>query len=525
MSTHLEEQSQIETPAYAPSVTAADEFGKFMQTLANNKNIENKPQNAKTYAEYLTYIGSDPVGEYNAKVRQANLEYAKGLATFGQVAEKMARSGLTGSGYGDYLHGLAYQGKQSAVGAAQQEAQAAMKQSFASYGDYLTGINSTNEQNAINGILSGLLEGEAAENYAREQGVVDDDRLAYVLSQTSANVSAANAQKEQEKRSLVANATDAMAQLVDGGMSVDAAKAYLNGRFDDDVLAQAVGNLQESTNVQAGSAIQTATGVSDFKAQLDQQKGVGALTGDNYTEQLSAAQDKNYEFVQKALEGDFSGLSAYADAAGIDISAGTDEQLEAVVDSLEASGHITSQQRQKFYSDLRMQSIKETSFTTKEAVGEAEIINNLCSAGKISQAQRDELLGVLNKRTAELHGKVEITGANIVVGRSSGNVKIRLKYNIGSNTGEGIDITLRDDLIVDGNGFVEAYSFEKNGKTLKLGSINGRLAYFYNGKYYSAKSGTPNYLNTKSNAALVAHVVSTKGEDRFSHRRSKTKKE
>ena len=490
-----------------PTTSVGADYAGFLQTIANNKKIENTPTNAKTYADYLTYIGQDPVGEYQAKVRQANLDYAKGLATYGQAAEKMAKSGLLGSGYGEYLQGVAYQGRQSAVGAAQKEAQAAMKQTFANYSDYLTGVKGTNEQNAITGIVNGLLEGDAAREYARGLGVTED-RLDYVLQQTSGSVSAAKAQKAQQQQALLADAMSSATTLVTSGQTVDAAIASLSGVYDSAVLAQVKQNLQASTKAQNTANMNTATGVSNYKATLDSQLREGTITKPEYDAWLTAGYEKNYEYIQKALGGDASGLADYALAAELDISEGSAEQISAVIDHMANSGVISNEYRQRYYIDLEMQSIENDNYSAKDAVNEAETIHTLFNDGKINEAQRNQLLQKLGDCVGNAYGRVggskkgtegqnPLTDAHFVT----------IFYKQGDFGNEAINITYENCSIVDGSDFVRGKQAQVNGKPFVFGTINGRAAYYYLGQYYQAPSGTPEYTNTEQNAAFISYMI------------------
>lgn len=524
---YLEEQNKQQSapavPQAAPTtVQAVDGYGKFLETLANNKRIENTPTNAKTYADYLTYIGQDPIGDYNAKVRQANLDYAKGLATYGQAAEKMAKSGMTGSGYGEYLQGIAYQGKQSAVGAAQQAAQAAMKQTFSSYGEYLEGVKGTNEQNAINGIVSGLLEGDAAKAYARQQGVTED-RLEQVLAQTSGTVSAAKQQK-------LAEATSAVTQLMANNKSVDYALASLKGVYDQTVLDQVKDNLQKANAQQAGATINTATGVTDFKAELDKLLGSKAISLTDYDMQVEEGSAKNMEFINKALEGDISGLSAYIDTlavkdkdgnvkkgkSGAEMWAKMDDddktkQIEEWVDQLYKSGDLTPEHYQSFYhSDLEA-SLREDTDNPKELVSLLENAGTRLANGQISQKQYNMFLAAYSAKASEVGGAVFVDDESFYSGNTVNSVIV--KYKQGEYGKEDIQIDLGATPLSSGSGFVAGKTIvlnNQNGegsKELVIGTINGTVAYMFDGKYYQPKKNTNGYANTKQNAAFIAYMM------------------
>lgn len=495
--------------AQPTSVQTADGYGKFLETLANNKKIENTPTNAKTYADYLTYTGQDPVGDYQAKVRQANLDYAKAMSTYGQNAEKLAKSGLAGSGYGDYLQGLAYSGKQSTVAGAQKEAKAAINQSFASYGDYIEGLKNTNEQTAMTGIINQMLEGDAAKEYARSQGVTED-RLEYVLSQASASVSAAKAQKAQEAQALLANATAAVTELTSGGQTMDAAIASLAGVYDKDTLDKVKENLQNATNAQFDASIKGATGVANYNDELVQQKASGAITEEQYKAQVVAGQGKNYEFVQKFVDSnDASGLSEYAKANGLDISGGTTDQVNAVVDHMAANGYITKEQQQKYYADSWSNTITDIDYNSKQAVNTIENIGNLLASGKLSKEQYNSLRAKVLGGVVRKYGTAE----NIEIWKwSSGSegYSLTVDYTQGKLGQEDIDITATEKL--DGTNFKPVTTLASSSESVKfeIGYVDGVAAVrVTDNRNGPLKGGVYkcSYYNTEDNAAFIAWLL------------------
>lgn len=112
------------------------------------------------YQQWLQNHGVDLQGQYAQSVKQAQQAYAQALAanksayeqqltTYGAAAENLAKSGLSASGYSDYLAGQAYAAQQAANVAAgqkyaeqQQSAlQNAQEQSQAAYSEYLSQVN------------------------------------------------------------------------------------------------------------------------------------------------------------------------------------------------------------------------------------------------------------------------------------------------------------------------------------------------------------------------------------------------
>lgn len=112
------------------------------------------------YQQWLQNQGVDLQGQYAQSVKQAQQAYAQALAanksayeqqltTYGAAAENLAKSGLSASGYSDYLAGQAYAAQQAANVAAgqkyaeqQQSAlQTAQEQSQEAYSEYLSQVN------------------------------------------------------------------------------------------------------------------------------------------------------------------------------------------------------------------------------------------------------------------------------------------------------------------------------------------------------------------------------------------------
>lgn len=521
---YLEEQKKQQQPA-APNATppaatpapaahttrAVDGYGQFLETLANNKKIENTPTNAKTYADYLTYLGQDPVGDYNAKVRQANLEYQKGLATYGQNAEKMAKSGLVGSGYGEYLTGIAYQGKQSAVGAAQRDAKAAIDKNYASYGDYIEGLKSTNEQNAINGILSGALEGDAAKEYARSQGVTED-RIDFIVSQTATSVSQAKTKK-------LADATSAVSALVAEGQTVDSAIASLNGIYDDDTLLKVKANMQGANATQNAAAINAATGVTNYKASLDQQLASGAIDEDQHKAQIAAGSATNLGLVN-ALRNDSSktdGLSAYIDTLKTEDQTGAEvwaemsddekaTKLSEWVDAMHADGTLTTADYQSYYYHDLIDSFDDTVESSKDVVAFMGNLQTRLENGQISQSQYDDLV-VKHKKDIDtiVGGAVEFkSSVNWKQMFGTFEYTLRVQYNQGEHGAEGIDLDHDVSEPVATGTFKCAIdmSGKTTGDAIAIGVMNGKLAV----KHKDGAVYYVDYLNSSHNADFVAWV-------------------
>lgn len=177
-------QKQVVSAAPAP---AGQGYADWLVTMQKNHTVENTPTNAMSYADYLLYMGSDPAGDYKAKVEDANKTYAGAVHSHGKNKEAMVASGLAGSGYGEYLVSTAYAERARAIENAQSVAKAGMEQGKKSYANYLVGLRTENENAAYTGIVTGLLTGDKAKQYAIDKGVTED-RLDVILGQANAAV-------------------------------------------------------------------------------------------------------------------------------------------------------------------------------------------------------------------------------------------------------------------------------------------------------------------------------------------------
>lgn len=121
-------------------------------------------QENNAYQQWLKNQGVDIQGDYAQTVAQAQQQYAQALAqnkaayerqlgTYGAKAENLAQSGLSASGYSDYLAGQAYAQQQAAnvqagqwLSSQEQSAlQSAQKTAQEQYANYLSQVNKQTE--------------------------------------------------------------------------------------------------------------------------------------------------------------------------------------------------------------------------------------------------------------------------------------------------------------------------------------------------------------------------------------------
>ena len=81
------------------------------------------------------YLATTP--ELKEKERKetesANIDFLRSLPTYGSHGEALAKQGLFGSGYSEYLAGLAYGDRQSRIAKAKQEKEASLLKGYSAY--------------------------------------------------------------------------------------------------------------------------------------------------------------------------------------------------------------------------------------------------------------------------------------------------------------------------------------------------------------------------------------------------------
>lgn len=170
----------------------------FDAVMEDNKKLANTaiPEGAMSYADYVTASGVDSAGDleaakksaetgYLAAVESAERAHDRAIGTYGQNAEAMARAGLGGSGYSDYITGNAYAAKQGSIDAAKATRQASIDAAESTkkltdagtqrgYLNYIENFKTQKEADsvsAIRDIVTMNLSGEGAKSYLEALGL------------------------------------------------------------------------------------------------------------------------------------------------------------------------------------------------------------------------------------------------------------------------------------------------------------------------------------------------------------------
>lgn len=254
------------------------------------------------YQQWLQNQGVDLQGQYAQSVKQAQQAYAQALAanksayeqqltTYGATAENLAKSGLSASGYSDYLAGQAYAAQQAANTAATQQyamqqqsaLQTAQKQSQAAYSEYLSQVNQQAQDIYSTLQSTGGKLSEDAKKYYETVGYSPD---AIAKAETLYSLYPATPEYKQ------AQAQGAQSALLSGQTVADVTSSY-----DEETVGNAITNISSITD-------QAAKGVS--KQAILSQLGYDVANMDN------ASQNAAY---QKALgmASSNSGRAAFVD--------------------------------------------------------------------------------------------------------------------------------------------------------------------------------------------------------------------
>lgn len=210
-----------------------------------------------TYGEYLDkYYGGDAAEKnFDNAIDSAETDYARAKATYGQKAETLGRMGLTGSGYGDYLEGLAYSEMQGAKqnAALTRDKQKAEQQR--SYGEYLENKKNTLSQNYQNWLVT-----SANKTYDLDtmKGMLAEQVKNGDLTQAQADAIIGNygkgsdAGSAEQRPAILSKLT---AQIMDAGLTdeakIRAAIAAYQGAYGvtltEDEIAGIISNIQGIT--------------------------------------------------------------------------------------------------------------------------------------------------------------------------------------------------------------------------------------------------------------------------------------
>lgn len=141
------------------------------------------------YTAWLRTYGADSKGTYARAMQAADAAYDRAESGYGARGETLARAGLTASGYGDYLRGVAYAERGRARETAAEARETTDAENRAAYAAYLTAQGERNRK-VLNGVKrQGITTTEEAYAYAKTCGMGEEDArtVAALVGQMRAN--------------------------------------------------------------------------------------------------------------------------------------------------------------------------------------------------------------------------------------------------------------------------------------------------------------------------------------------------
>lgn len=279
-----------------PTVTQPMGFGSYLSGA-----------NGSGYGEYLANAGKGVQAGYDQAVAAARRGYEQGKATYGASGESLARAGLTGSGYSDYLEGKAFSAMQQNIGAAERgRAQSyadyltSAEQSAASLAEYLAGQEAAAKEKldlAINGAITSAINGgskyvsiEALKEYAAQQGVAfDDATMASITDRLAAqgitvadratvenynNTEAANAEVEAAAELRAANIAE-IKEFAKTGVTIDQIKNKAKNSYGIELSDEELADISAYVQGETGSTPLTTEEAIEANINLWVSENVG----------------------------------------------------------------------------------------------------------------------------------------------------------------------------------------------------------------------------------------------------------
>ena len=155
-------------------------LGDFLKVYVRNKAIEGEKR--LSYEEFESLNGLSPDGERFDTLAAALGDYERSLAGYGASGEALSQSGLTESGYSDYLSKKAEVAFGKAAAAADKAYEENKGEALRSYSEYLAGEEKASEsrkQRVLREVLnSDMMHYDDVYSYAVTAGVGDKDAKA-----------------------------------------------------------------------------------------------------------------------------------------------------------------------------------------------------------------------------------------------------------------------------------------------------------------------------------------------------------
>lgn len=245
-------QKKAEDTAYADYLTN----GQYTK----NMNYANYLTNGKysgypSFEDYLYVTGQTPGDSQTVRdktVAQANADYEKAKATYGQTGEQLARSGLTNTGYSDAITNAAYAAKQGAIAQANATKAATDTSNRIGYAQYLQVYDAQQQEKMLTVLeyttQAGMTE-EQAKAYAKAVGF--DDTVAESIGKAqAAYTSAASGAGSQKATDLYNSLVSQDDFTYDPATKGALRQQLLSGGYDSSTVDDVMGRLESNYSAQ-----------------------------------------------------------------------------------------------------------------------------------------------------------------------------------------------------------------------------------------------------------------------------------
>lgn len=150
-------------------------FEDYLKKYIQNKALSSTKE---SYTDWLRSNGVDSEKVYTDTLRSIETDYLRAKSEHGTNAERLAKLGLSSSGYSDYINGLAYSDMQNKKQLAREDLYESEQKNLSSYRDYTAEYAAKAEKafsEAYRGIQSaGITNYEKAYAYAVSAGLGED---------------------------------------------------------------------------------------------------------------------------------------------------------------------------------------------------------------------------------------------------------------------------------------------------------------------------------------------------------------
>lgn len=533
--------NQPQTPQTPQTSTGGEQSPNEYYDWLTRLGLSEMGSGAMSYADYLTRTGTDTNRDYQAAVRQAETDYAKARATYGSTGESLARSGMSASGYADYITGAGFAAMQGAKVAAADTKALTDSQNAASYADYVAAQEATaasynnslrksyadyvlNQDAAAkaasqeigtyvtslaaNGTDTATIRARA-EAYAKSMGYTLPDNLDDIIS---SSVTAYGTKTSFEQAAETAQTRANIQEVISAGVENNLTGAQIRQQLEQagysaDAINREMSDYSERYSTAVTQAIGRASSLDEVYANsdIDRMVSEGELTQEQAAVAKQAAEAKRAEFINKWL--DYSG---------------TDDETKQGIDaarSLYASGDLTDAQYSDIMGRIGRESVESViakskkSYTGDDKVTEpvTELLTQYNAVGDNKKYYNEVGVKAIQKEIAD---SIKVRYGRIGNGAVYGwnNVQgLKLEIGVGdSDAQEDVMAVMADGLYNKYNPAANRDIIEKAGGQKGLILFNGQLYYSSGDAAYKIKSIREQGVGTKENADALMKILRSK---------------